>query len=105
MAAPTILHDTCGGVLTGVGVGVGAIVGVGVGVGSGVGYCTGYNQALMTSKAVPISRPMSGFGGYSHRFTQSRAYDISGALGIRPYSPWKLQVTAKGEPSPSMVMV
>ena len=97
MAAPTILHDTCTGVLTG--------VGVGVGVGSGVGYCTGYNQALMTSKAVQISRPMSGFGGYSHRFTQSRAYDISGTLGIRPYSPWKLQVTAKGEPSPSMVMV
>jgi hypothetical protein len=39
---------------------------------------------LITSSAVHMSRPMSGLGGKSQRFTQSRAYHISVPLGISP---------------------
>ena len=47
----------------GISVGVGSTVRVGGDVGSSVSYCTGYSQALTTSNAVNISRPISGLGG------------------------------------------
>jgi len=48
----------------GISVGIGStVVRVGGDVGSSVSYCTGYSQALTTSNAVNISRPISGLGG------------------------------------------